>query len=219
MRKFYRPVDKRSRKAMTEYLKGHFRYNTMNSWNQSTSYACNLKIYNLGLENDITNKLYDLIQTDEFFKPLQDLMQDFGSDQNYEWQVGMNGRSGGYLVLYQGGKKPSEYKSYCTACGQRNFTSVTETGNICGVCRKLTRVDYKTPPMQIFTYPGRGTDMYEDFEDWEIWQLRDRVDLVQDLDHLADAMVQETLYMAKNFSVEEETIFVPKQHTVLVPNA
>jgi len=219
MHKFYQPIDKRSRKALAEYLEGHFRYNTMNSWNQSTSYACNMKIYNLGLESSITNKLYDLIRTDEFFEPLQDLMRDFDSNHNYEWQVGMNGRSGGYLVLYQGGRKPSGYKSYCTACGQRNYTTVTETGNICGLCRAPARTDYRTTPMQTFTYPGRGTDMYEEFEDWPMWQLRDRVDLVQDLDRLADAMVQEALYMANNFSVEEETIFIPKQQTVLVPNA
>jgi len=219
MHKFYQPIDKRSRKAMTEYLESHFRYNTMNSWNQSTSYACNMKIYNLGLENSITNKLYDLIQTDEFFEPLQDLIQDFGSDHNYTWQAGMNGRSGGYLVLYQGGRKPSGYKSYCTSCGQRNYTATAETGNTCGLCRAPARTDYRTTPMQTFTYPGRSTDMYEDFEDWPIWQLRNRVDLVQDLDRLADTMVQEALYMANNFSVEEETIFVPKQHMVLVSNA
>jgi len=219
MYKFYQPIDKRSRKVMTKYLEGHFRYDTMNSWNQSTSYACNMKIYKLGLENCITDKLYNLIQADEFFEPLQDLMLNFGNDHNDTWQVRMNGRSGGYLVLYQGGRKPSGYKSYCTACGQQNYTATAETGNICGLCRAPARTDYGTTPMQTFTYPGRSTDMYEDFEDWSMWQLRDRVDLVQDLDRLADAMVQEALYMANNFSIEEETIFVPKQHTVLVPNA
>lgn len=204
---------------MTEYLTGHFRYSTMNSWNQSTSYACNMKIHSLGLSSDVTDKLYDMIQVDGFYDSLNDLMRDFDADHNYEWQVGMNGRSGGYLVLYQGGQKPSEHKSYCSACGQRNFTSITETGNICGVCRNPTRVDYKKPPMQIFTYPGRSTDMYEDFEDWSMWQLRDRVDLVQDLDRLADAMVQEALYIAEHYSVEEETVFIEKQQMVLVPSA
>ncbi len=44
MRTFYTPVDLRSRADMTGFLKKHFRYHTMNSWNRSTSYACNLKI-------------------------------------------------------------------------------------------------------------------------------------------------------------------------------
>jgi hypothetical protein len=51
MTEFYRPVDLRSRAAMTAYLKNHFRYHTMNSWNRSTSYACNLKVNRLGLEH------------------------------------------------------------------------------------------------------------------------------------------------------------------------
>lgn len=49
---FSKRVDKRSREEMTTYLAGHFRYNTMNSWNRSTSYACNMKLYNLGLDRD-----------------------------------------------------------------------------------------------------------------------------------------------------------------------
>ena len=43
--KFYRRVDLRSRSSMTEFLRGHFRYNTLNHWNRSTSYANNIKIY------------------------------------------------------------------------------------------------------------------------------------------------------------------------------
>lgn len=219
MHRFYQPVDKRSRKVMAEYLEDHFRYDTMSSWNRTTSYACNMKVYNLGLDSGVTDKLYDLIQVDAFYDPLNSLMWDFAEDHNYEWQVGMNGRSSGYLVLYEGGRKPSGYKSYCTACGQRNYTSIAESGNICGRCRAPARTDYRTTHMQTFTYPGRGTDMYEDFEDWPMWQLRDRVELVQDLDRLADAMVQEALYMAKHYSVEEETVFIEKQQRVLVSGA
>ena len=61
MKIFTKTVDRRSRKAMTEYLENHFRYYTMNSWNIATSYACNLKIHSLGLEYRIVEKLYDLI--------------------------------------------------------------------------------------------------------------------------------------------------------------
>ena len=45
MIEFAQKIDMRNRKKMTEYLKNHFRYYTANSWNRSTSYACNLKIY------------------------------------------------------------------------------------------------------------------------------------------------------------------------------
>jgi hypothetical protein len=39
---FQTKVDHRSRSAMVEFLKGHYRYDTMNSWNRSTAYANNI---------------------------------------------------------------------------------------------------------------------------------------------------------------------------------
>lgn len=41
------------------------------------------------------------------------MIEDFNEEHNFQWQTGTNGRSGGYLVLYQGGTKPSGYKSFC----------------------------------------------------------------------------------------------------------
>ncbi len=149
---FYKNVDMRSRTAMTQFLQKHFRYFTMNSWNKSKSYACNLKIYNLGLARDVTDKLYDMIQTEEFFDEINELLSEFDREHNYRWQAKMNGRSGGYLVLYQGTTSTSEYRSYCTNCGQRNYRSTQESGNVCGVCRQHTRIDYAEPPMCISVY-------------------------------------------------------------------
>ena len=60
--------------------------------------------------------------------------------------------------------------------------------------------------------------MDEDYEDWSIQDLRDRVRLVQDLDALADEMVQQAVQMAKDYSVEEVEILVPQTRVVLVPN-
>ena len=71
---------------------------------------------------------------------------------------------------------------------------------------------------QSYTYPGRGIDMDEDYEDWSIQDLRDRVRLVQELDALADEMVQQAVQMAKDYSVEEVEILVPQTRVVLVPN-
>ena len=114
MRTFYTPVDLRSRADMTGFLKKHFRYHTMNSWNRSTSYACNLKIHRLGLDGECESKLFDMIDTQEFFDLRRALLDEFDRQHNYLWQAGMNGRSNGYLVLYQGELKPSGYLSFCT---------------------------------------------------------------------------------------------------------
>ena len=179
MTEFYRPVDLRSRVAMTAYLKNHFRYHTMNSWNRSTSYACNLKVHNLGLEHDLVMRLFDLIELPDFYEPINDLCREFDEAHDYLWQVGFNGRSGGYLVLYQGGRQ----------------------GN------------------QVFSRPGLSTDMYEDFADWEMFQLRERVKLVQEFDRLCDAIVQEAIYIALNYEITEETYIVQATRQVLIPIA
>lgn len=217
MKTFYRPVNCRSRKDMTEYLREHFRYPTMSSWNDSTSYACNLKIYQLGLDSDTVDKLFELIQTDDFFQERSLLIQDFGSAHDYLWQAGMNGRSGGYLVLYQGERIPSGYKSYCTNCGQKSYRSVQETGNVCGVCRKPACVDFRGTHMQVTTFPGRGTDCDADFEDWSMYDLRNRVRLVQEFDRLADDMVQEAVFYAQNYAVQDEEYQVMQTRKALVP--
>ena len=216
MKQFYMPVDLCSRSAMTGYLQTHFRYYTMNPWNRSESYACNLKITHLGLNNEIVDKLFDMIETQEFFSSLRVLMHAFNEKHCYRWQVSMNGRGGGYLVLYQGELKPSGYKSYCSYCGQRNYKSVAESGTVCGKCGRSERIDYARTPMETVCYPGRGTDDGEDYEDWSMEELHSRVRLVQELDQLADAMVQRAVMLTNTCIVEEEEYFVPQTRKVLV---
>lgn len=219
MRKFYQRVDLRSRKAMEGYLANHFRYPTMNSWNHSTSYAHNMKVHNLGLDQDIVMKLFDMIRLDEFHERLHDHIREFGERHEYRWQAGMNGRSGGYLVLYKGAREPSGYKSYCTTCGQRNYTSISETGNVCGVCRNPARRDYITAHMRVVAYPGQGIDMDQDFEEWSLSDLRDRVLLIQDFGRLADEMLLEAVWMVNNCTVKEEIRLVEQRRQVLVSGA
>lgn len=217
MRRFYQSVDLRSRSQMTDFLTKHFRYPTMNSWNNAVSYACNLKVNRLGLTGEIEDKLFELIECQEFFYALKELMDDFAAEHDYRWQVGMNGRNGGYLVLYQGEKRPSGYKSFCTSCGQLNYRSVAENGCICGRCREHSRVDFDKPHMQVTTFPGRGTDDDTDFSDWSMDELRDRVRLIQEFDSLADRMVDRAIHIANTCTVEDEEYFVPKVRKVLVP--
>jgi len=72
--------------------------------------------------------------------------------------------------------------------------------------------------MQTFTYPGKGIDMDEDFSEWSLPELRDRVRLVQELDALADRMVELGIQMAKDYSVMEVEISIPQTQKVLVAN-
>jgi hypothetical protein len=114
--KFTRKIDYRNKLAMVSFLSDHYRYNTMNSWNNSTSYAHKVKVYGLGLSNDEENKLFELMECEDFYFEINMLMEDFAYNHDFAYQVGFNGRSSGYIVLYQGGyrldignKKPFSY--------------------------------------------------------------------------------------------------------------
>ena len=216
---YYKQVNLKKRGEMITFLKKHLRYDTMNPWNRSTSYANNIKLYKINKPRDIDEETWwELLSVTEWQNKLSDLLEEFGRAHEWRWQAGINGRSGGYVVLYQGGIKPSGYESYCTHCGQRNYQKVPEgqTG-VCGRCEARTRVNYSQPHMQVFTWPGREVDMGEDFHDWGMEELRERVKLVQEFDQLCDEIVASYIDTCRNYRITEEEIFVPETIKVLEP--
>ena len=216
---FYKEVDKRYRNSMMDFLKKHCRYDTMNSWNRSTSYANCIKLHQIDKPSDIDDDIWwEMLEIAEWQEKMRDLLEDFSRKYNWQWQAGINGRSGGYVVLYRGGIKPSGYKSYCTNCGQKNYQPVPEGQiGICGRCDAEARVNFKKTHMQVFTWPGKDVDMYEDFEGWTLRELRERVELVQEFDKLADSIVTEYVELCRNYRITEEEILVPKTIKVLEP--
>lgn len=100
---FYKTgVDITKEKSMWHFLKNHFTYSTMNSWNGMKSIAHNVKLYNLKLDGDWTvalQFLHDEMDTGCLQMFIDDEIREF-SRENPGYVVGFNGRSGGYLVLY-----------------------------------------------------------------------------------------------------------------------
>jgi hypothetical protein len=173
-----------------------------------------MKVYMLGLPKELESSLYNIMQTQEAYGPIEDVISDFDSSHGYSWQAGFRGRSGGYLVLYSGCRERSGHKSVCTKCGQRNFKTVEETGtNRCGRCKENARVNQVL--YDICKYPGRSVDQGEDFSGWTMEALRDRVRLVCDFDALADAIAAEAKYLAENYDAVEEEVLVPRKRMVL----
>ncbi len=203
----------------------------MNSWNRTTSYANNVKLHNLNIPKELMNTAYKMLEVDEVDDEIRRAMREWAADRDYVWQVGFNGRSNGYLVLYQGGSKRSEYKSCCANCGQRNFKAVMPKNptpewlkankdwytkdSKCGVCGANARVNYIKPPLEVFSYSGKSVDMHEDFEEWDDSSLRSRVELIQEFDKLCDKLADMFINMCKNYTVEKEVIMVPKTVMVL----
>jgi hypothetical protein len=176
---FYKKVNLKSRKAMIDFLTGHFRYHTMNSWNNATGYAHNMKIYNLGLTSEQQDSLYEIMEVWGSYDPINDLIYDFDVEHCHRLQAYFNGRNGGYLVMCEGGISNGES----------------------------------------YSYPGRGIDHNEDFSEWTMDMLRKRVKEVQDFDVLADAILEEAIYLAENFKVEDQTVMVSKKVKVLKEKA
>lgn len=106
-------VDIASAKSLFNAINEHFRYSTLNSWNGLSSIANNVKVYNLGLSGDPWIALAYL-EADEY-ETVNCMIHEWEyTHPNY--RVGFNGRSGGYLVLYNkdnnGSIVPTEIDGY-----------------------------------------------------------------------------------------------------------
>lgn len=102
-------VDISNAKEMFNFINNHFTYSTLNSWNGLRSIANNVKLHRLHLSGDWTRVCAMLFDgTDRC-----GLGTEIG-DTIAEWEIAhpgykcyFNGRSGGYLVLYNDGNNKS----------------------------------------------------------------------------------------------------------------
>jgi len=95
-------VDICSAKSMFNFINEHFTYWTMNSWNRLESIANNVKLYNLHLDGDWTvalSYLYDEEDIGGLQQEIRDLIWMWEKDHQ-GYSLGFNGRSDGYLVIY-----------------------------------------------------------------------------------------------------------------------
>lgn len=120
-------IDITNDKQMFDFLKRHFTYYTMNSWNYERSIANKVKINSLGLEGDCWRALA-FLEADDYCT-VNDMIHEW-EEEYPAYRVGFNGRSGGYLVLYNDNNYCSvlpeavadydtyeEYKEYCREYG------------------------------------------------------------------------------------------------------
>ena len=127
---FYKKgIDITNDKQMFNFLKNHFEYYTMNSWNRLTSIANNVKLYNLDLSGD-WSVVYDLLDGGEYYT-INYLIRKWEKEHDNRYRVFFNGRSNGYLVLAEAKSNFSilpteitesvdyeEYKRFCREfCG------------------------------------------------------------------------------------------------------
>lgn len=95
---FYKTgVDISNNRSMYNFLNNHFMYDTLSSWNGLKSIANNVKVYNLNLEGDAWEALAAL-ERDDYFT-VNSMIKNWEM-LHPDYKVGFNGRSSGYLVLY-----------------------------------------------------------------------------------------------------------------------
>ena len=58
--------------------------------------------------------------------------------------------------------------------------------------------------------------MDEDYKEWSLSELRERVKLVQELDSLADDLVSQAIRVANEYDIVEEEFYIPQTRRVLV---
>lgn len=109
---FAKPVDTNNRAQMISFLKNHFRYYTMSPWNINTSYANCVKLYNLRIPDKLFDTALSLvsggIDDDDIYQDMiKNCFDDFNQKTGYA--AGFNGRSGGYVVLYDTEYKNGQY--------------------------------------------------------------------------------------------------------------
>ncbi|MBW2992750.1 hypothetical protein KY345_06045 [Candidatus Woesearchaeota archaeon] len=213
---FYGKVDIRKPKDMIEYLKGHFRYHTMNSWNRSTSYANNLKIHKV-IPGELQDVAYEIMNQGDVYNEINALLSDFAVEHEYEYQAGFNGRSGGYLVLIRGGYKMKRYFSDFSpdAPDDKRDYSDYYGGWYSHKEAKEMGTAYSSYK-QVYTQPGKDIDMCAEYEDWDVEELRNRVKLVREFDRLCNDVVNLFVEYCRRYEVKEEEIQVPKTVKVLV---
>lgn len=191
---FYKKVNKNNNKQMFEFLKNHFTYYTMNSWNRLESIANNVKIYNLDINGDKWKlleadrwKLLELLELDNYFT-INTIIEEWEELHN-NYKVGFNGRSNGYLVLGNKENNKHIFDNY-----QQNF--ILDADNY---------EDFK--------------DLLHDYgytlKDYKS-ELIKMVELVQDFDRLCDNLVSECQYLLDNCKIEEIEETYTKKEKMLV---
>lgn len=203
---FYQKVDKRNRQEMLEFLNNHFRYYTMNPWNRTTSWAHNMKIHTV-IPGEYQDKVFDLINTDDYFFEIESIIRNWEEDNEYKLQAGFNGRSGGYLVMYEGYITYKRIFTFERTQGGRDYADNYGWKSL-EEAKKQGLYNKEIP--QIHTHPGRSVDE-EDFEDLELHELKLITERVQKFDKLCDEIVEATIQMAKTCKVTTETVYISKE--------
>jgi len=169
---YYKRVNKNNNKEMFDFLRKHFRYYTLNNWNGLKSIANNVKIYNIDEFKGIKDKVLQVLEQDNY-NSIKDEIKVWEFEQAHCWNVGVNGRNGGYLVLYNN-------DNYCSVLDDY----IENNDNYEDFLQDIKNSSYGA----IKNYHYR---------------LVQQVEIVQMFDKLCDKLVQTCLYLVDMQNIKE----------------
>lgn len=207
MVKFFSKINTRRKEDLIAFLKTHTRYHTMNSWNCMTSYANCVKIHRMGLSGDRLDKAFEMLNMPQVYSAINYVLDAWAMNHSWQWQVGFNGRSSGYLVLYRGKLDyTNTYTAVCDTCGKHTWHKENIPCTVCGAGMLIVQ---NKPIPQISTCMG-DVDQDVDFADWSMDGLRSRVRLVQEFDKLCDLCLSVFVDYCDNYDIVDEDIVTTK---------
>lgn len=163
-----------------KYIKDHFTYYSLNSWNGLESIANNVKTYRLGLSNEQQDRLCELesADPDEYWFLINQCLRDECLSRGID--VCFNGRSSGYLVLYEnGGAK-------CPLKGEYwDYDSYQ---------------DWLKDYAEWYDYRAAQSDLR--------YMIERDFEMVREFDQLCDAMRDNLIFIADHASINEEEVVV-----------
>jgi hypothetical protein len=205
----------KSKEGIAKFLIEHPRYSDGGRNSQST-YAHNVKVTRLGLTPSELDKAYTLMEAEDYRKLIRGGIRDFQSQMDGRFMIETQGRSGGYLTLFEAEVYDPGYKSTCKHCSQLNFQEVSEKSSKCGVCGG-PRVNLKKP-LAWSRLLGSGIDhrvTYDEMLEWDKNKLLDRLDVVHAFDAACDVVRNDFKRMLNEYMLVEEVINVPTRVTRL----
>ena len=186
---FFTGLKEKTLESKFEYIKEHYTYDVMNSWNNLESIANNVKIWNLELTSEQIDKFLELldIDSDYIYDILNILIEDF--EDVTGTQIFFNGSNGGHLVMIP---RFDEYRKW------KNILDLFFDDNI--YCYETLKEFKKDSIDTAYGYTK------EDINN----KLEQCYYLLKSFDLLCDLLREELIYMLNNAKIKEKTEVIEK---------
>lgn len=205
----------KTRSQMVDYLKTHERYPTMNYNNQLFSYSMEIKVTGLTFpDRETRDRAFGLMGAEdrEIYEGPNEVLSNFQGRYEDRYQIGTNGRSGGYYVLYTGGYEMRRYFNFVPEDPDDKRDYSDRTGWLTHAEAKARGIAYSSYRKVHTDSVGLDQDAdFDDKEEWTLEELRERVALIKEFDYTCELAVMEFIEFAFNHeAIEEEVQFTRK---------